>query len=119
MLETPVQNIMLFLEDKAKKNFSGGVKMTFEDGRPVAFVETTHPDTEGLELTIDFDIAEKVKIACRRRFYGTLFLIYDNGKITHYYYNQVWQRHGLEEMLEGFDGPKSKPKTRLTVVVNR
>ncbi|GHU09559.1 hypothetical protein FACS1894151_07560 [Spirochaetia bacterium] len=119
MLEEPVKNIMLYLDSKARERFSGGVKMGFEDGRPASFAESTHPDLDIPEVQYDFNLAETLEKACRGKFYGTLFFVYREGEITHFYYNRTWQGRVLEGMLVDLDSPKPKPKTRLTVVVNR
>jgi hypothetical protein len=122
MLEEPVKSIIKYLDGKAKEGFSGGVKMGFEDGRPASFVESTHPDLEVPKIPFDFNLVENIQKACKGKFYGTLFLVYDEGKITHFYYNRTWQGRVLEGMLLDISGntpPKVKPKPRLSVVVHR
>ncbi|GHU75316.1 hypothetical protein FACS189461_1340 [Spirochaetia bacterium] len=118
MLEEPANSILLYLDSKAKDGFSGGIKMGFEDGRPASFVESMHPDMDVPEVKKDFDLAGNIRQACTGKFYGTLFLVYQAGKITHFYRNRTWQGRVLEGMLEGLAG-NPKGKQRVTIVVKR
>jgi hypothetical protein len=120
MLEEPVKSILSYLDGKAREGFTGGIKMGFENGRPVSFAESTNPDFKVPEVQREFSMEDSVKRACSGKFYGTLFLVYREGNITHFYYNRTWQGQVLEDMLKfsGLAG-KAKPKTRFTVAVRK
>jgi hypothetical protein len=124
MLEDRIKSILIYLHNKEREYYTGGIRMGFEDGRPVSFVETTCPDKKIIQVDPLFNIDGKIRMACTGKFYGTLFVIYANGKITHFYYNQTWQGRLLEEMLERdrfCPGAQQevRPKTRFTVAVRK
>ena len=95
-----VKNILSYLDGKEKACFSGGIRMGFEDGRPHSFAETKNPDREIPEAGPNFNIAEEIKTACSAQFYGTLFLVYENGRITRFNPVRTFQGKALEEMLQ-------------------
>jgi hypothetical protein len=120
MLEEPVKSILSYLDGKAREGFTGGIKMGFEDGRPASFAESTNPDFKVPEVQREFSLEDRVKKACSRKFYGTLFLVYREGNITNFYDNRTWQGQVLEDMLNSFGLPvEVKPKTRFTVRVRK
>jgi hypothetical protein len=120
MPEEPVKSILSYLDGKAREGFTGGIKMGFENGKPASFAESTNPDFKMPEVQKEFSIEDSVKKACGGRFYGTLFLVYSKGCITHFYYNRTWQGQILEDMLNvsGLPG-KARLKTRFTVAVRK
>jgi hypothetical protein len=121
MLEEPVKSILLYLDGKAREGFTGGIKMGFEKGRPASFAESTNPDFKVSEVQREFSLEDNIKEACGRSFYGTLFFVYREGSITHFYKNRTWQGQVLEDMLCSISGllEKAKPKTRFAVAVRK
>jgi hypothetical protein len=121
MLEEPVKSILSYLDGKAREGFTGGIKMGFENGRPASFAESTNPDFKVPEVQREFSLEDNIRKACGGKFYGTLFFVFREGCITHFYYNRTWQGQVLEDMLRIISGlpGKAKPKTRFTVVVRK
>jgi hypothetical protein len=118
MLDELVKNILFYLDGKTREGYSGGIKMGFEDGRPASLAESTNPDRVVPEVEYDFNLPETIRKYCAGKFYGTLFFIYNKGKITHFYRNRTWQGRVLEELL-GKAPLKTEQKPRFTVVVRK
>lgn len=96
--------------------------MGFEDGEPSSIAESTNPDTEAPKVQDSFSLEEKIKTACGQNFYGTLFFVYDKGRLTHFYFNRTWQGRSLENMLKGETAQQNAgiPKrARIMVAVGR
>jgi hypothetical protein len=120
MQEERIESILSYLNRKADEHYTGGVRMGFEDGRPASFVESTNPDHTAPKVPGNFNERDVIKKACRNKYFGTLFFIYEAGKITHFSYIQSWQGRVLEEMLYG--APSSlpaRPPKRLAVTIKR
>jgi hypothetical protein len=118
MLEARIKNILSYLHNKERELYTGGIRMGFEDGRPISFAETTHPDKEIPEVDPSFNIEGKIRMACTGKFYGTLFMVYTKGYISHFYSNRTWQGRVLEEMLQGNPILLNPPK-RVAIAVRR
>jgi hypothetical protein len=112
------ESILSYLDGKARDGFTGGIRMGFEDGRPHSFAETDNPDTTIAETKAEFDIGDKLKTACTPKYYGTLFLVYDHGRITHFCSNKTMNGKVLEEMLQSHS-PQPPRQRRVAVVVKR
>ncbi|MDR0474541.1 MAG: hypothetical protein LBH43_12815 [Treponema sp.] len=119
-MQESVKGVLSYLDDKATAGYTGGIKMGFEDGRPTGFAETDNPDTTIKKVKADFDIEERVKKACNPKYYGTIFLVYENGLITHCCSNKTMNGKVLDEMLQGYSQyTAAPPKKRVAVVVKR
>ena len=94
-----LKNILLYIAYKERENFTGGIKMGFEEGRPHGFVETLNPDYTIPTIEQNFKLEDKIKKACSIDFYGTLLFILKSGKITHFTENRTYQGRILENML--------------------
>jgi len=99
MQEETIRKVMSYLHDKTREGFSGGVKMGFEYGSPKSIAETLNPDAT-LPLPDGFNIEEEIKTAFNGDFFGTLFFVYENGKITHFNRIKTMQGKVLEKMFE-------------------
>jgi len=118
MPDERIKSILSYLAGKTREGFTGGIKMGFEDGKPKGFAETDNPDTTIARIKPDFKINERISMACTPGFFGTLFLVYENGEITHSCYNKTFNGQVLDKMLS----PNSAPapgKKRIGVVIKR
>jgi hypothetical protein len=115
MQEERIESILSYLNRKTAEHYTGGIRMGFEDGRPASFVESTNPDHSAPVVERDFDVKEIIKKACKGKYFGTLFFIYESGNITNFSYLQSWQGRVLEEMLQMVPPPRHERSGRLTV----
>ena len=102
------KNILSYLFSKESERFTGGIKMGFENGKLSSISETFCPDKEIIAVNNEFDLETFIKNACEPRFYGTLFVVYEKGILTHYNRVRTIQGQVLEQVLIKFDIPRPK-----------
>ena len=113
-MDVAEKRIIAYLLNKQMAEFTGGVKMGFEAGRPNGFTENLAPDESIPQVETYFNTDEKIKLACNPEFYGTLFFIFKNGLITHFNLIRTYQGRLLEKMLQIPSNPiMQHPKKRV------
>ena len=108
-MQETIMKILTYLFSKESERFTGGIKMGFENGKPSSFSETFCPDKEIIAVNNEFDLETFIKKACEPGFYGTLFVVYENGILTHYNRVRTIQGSVLERVLGSRDIPM-RPK---------
>lgn len=116
--EMVIQRILSYLFGKQLEEFSGGIKMGFENGKPVSFSETFCPDKGVLEAkdNTGFDLETFIDEACKDKFFGTLYLVYSMGKLTHYNRVRTIQGQVLQSIL-GCHEESPKPFEKRVIKV--
>jgi hypothetical protein len=113
-----INNILSYLSDKERERFSGGIKMGFEKGQPSSFAETYCPDKDIKATGEDFDLKAFIRKACEDGFYGTLFVVYEDGVLTHYNRVRTIQGKVLEKVLGCQPAPNKKCVIKMGVRAN-
>jgi hypothetical protein len=91
--------ILGLFEKKRRENFTGGVKLGFEQGRLVNCSEYSNPEQSPPPVPEGYNLKEKIVKACNTSYYGSLLFILQEGKITHFSYVQTWAGRGVEGLL--------------------
>ena len=92
--------IVEYLNKKQTLNFSGSIKLSFENGDIVAVNEANKHDlpttknTKGEQL-----IAEYLRIATDHDFNGAIVFVFDSGKCTDYSYSRTYKGETLKNFL--------------------
>ena len=94
--------IKAFLEEYRVKKYTGGIKMAFEEGRPVTFWCSDVPDFKTKPVGERFDIEETLQKATNSTFSGSLFFILEDGEIEHHYHVETIQGRKLLERLDNY-----------------
>lgn len=92
--------IVEYLNEKQSSNFTGSVKLSFENGDIVAVNEAnkhdlpTSKNTKGEQL-----IAEYLETATENNFNGAVVFVFDSGKCTDYSYSRTYKGETLKNFL--------------------
>jgi hypothetical protein len=114
-----VGQIKSFLEDYRRKAFTGGIKMAFEEGKPMTFWISDIPDFKDKPVEEGFDLDKKLSMAASGTFTGTLFFLMEKGEIKHFYHNETIQGRRLLARLDGYRGGTAPhlPERRAVIAV--
>lgn len=91
--------IVEYLNEKLQQNFTGSVKISFENGEIVAINEANKHDlpttknTKGEQL-----IADYIRTATDRNFNGAVVFVFDSGKCTDYSYSRTYKGETLKKI---------------------
>lgn len=98
-MQESADSILDLFEKKRQENFTGGIKLGFEQGRPVSCSEYSNPEQEPPPVPEGFNLETSISKACKNSYYGSLLFILKEGAITHYSYVQTWAGRGIEGLL--------------------
>ena len=93
------EKIKAYLEECRLQKYSGGIKMSFEEGMPKTFWCSDVPDFKDKSIEEGFDLEKVLKKATSITFSGSLFFILENGEIEHHYHMETIQGGKLLERL--------------------
>jgi hypothetical protein len=117
-MQEHVGKIKNFLEEYRHKAFTGGIKMGFEEGKPMTFWISSVPDFKNKPIEEGFDLEKMIKMAADGSFTGSLFFLLEDGEIKHFYYNETIQGRKLLEKLNGYRaGASPAPGKRVVVAL--
>ena len=119
MQDETIRNILSYLSSKELEGFTGGVKMGFENGNPQSFSETFCPDKEIIAADALFNLESFIGDACKHGFFGTLYIVYKNGILTHYNRVRTMQGQVLERVLSSRDIPMRHKKSVVKMGVRK
>jgi hypothetical protein len=118
-MQEHVGKIKAFLEDYQLKSFTGGIKMGFEEGKPMTFWISSVPDFKNKPVEEGFDLDKTLSMATVGTFTGSLFFLLEGGEIKHYYFNETLQGRKLLDKLDGYRGPRCHSHDKRTVIAIR
>jgi hypothetical protein len=118
-MQEHVRKIKGFLEEYQNKAFTGGIKMGFEEGKPMTFWISSVPDFKNKPIEEGFDLEKMLKMAANGSFTGSLFFLLEGGEIKHFYYNETIQGRKLLEKLDGYRAMVSRTPEKRVVVALR
>jgi hypothetical protein len=107
--------IKAFLEEYRHEKYSGGIKMAFEEGKPITFWRSDAPDFKDKPIKAEFDLEKILQKATSNVFSGSLFFIFENGEIKHYYSIETLQGKKLLDRLENSKRRASIPKRVIAI----
>jgi hypothetical protein len=95
------ESILDLYDGKRREGFTGGIKIGFEQGRPVNCSEYSNPEQDPPPVPKGFNPEDRIKKACTDGYYGSLLFIFKDGEITHFSYVRTWAGKGIEELFSG------------------
>ena len=99
-MKTHYKRIVEYLEEKQNTNFTGSVKLSFENGEIVALNEAnkhdlpTSANDKGVQLITDY-----IKTATDRSFNGAVVFVFNAGTCTDYSYSRTYKGDTLKNFL--------------------
>ena len=99
-VKTHYNRIIAYLEEKQKANFTGSVKLSFENGEIVAVNEANKHDLpkskneKGVQLITDY-----LRTATDKNFNGAVVFVFNSGKCTDYSYSRTYKGDTLKFFL--------------------
>jgi hypothetical protein len=98
-MQKSADSIIRLFDKKRHDHFTGGIKLGFEQGRPVNCSEYSNPEQSPPPVPEGFNIQEHITRACANGYYGSLLFILDDGKVTHFSYVRTWAGKGIDDLL--------------------
>ena len=99
-MQKSADSILCLFDKKQREKFTGGIKLGFEQGRPVNCSEYSDPKETPPAVTGDFSLSDRLKKACSSGYYGSHLYIFKDGIITHASSVQTWMGQGIQSLLE-------------------
>ena len=91
--------IVEYLNQKQKSNFTGSVKLSFENGEIVAVNEANRHDLPLTKAGDESVIKKYLDMANNPLFNGAVVFVYDSGKVTDYSYSKSYKGETLKKFL--------------------
>lgn len=92
--------IVEYINEKLLSNFTGSVKLSFENGDIVAVNEANKHDLPTTKNTKGNDlVAEYLNLATKHDFNGAVVFVYDSGRVTDYSYSRTYKGETLKNFL--------------------
>lgn len=98
--ENSCNGIIKYLKKLTDNQFTGFIKISFEDGKPKLLSENNNPENKSPSITQDFDLNKEIVKASKLGFWGTLGFNYDSGKIISYSYTRTRQGSTVMNFFE-------------------
>jgi hypothetical protein len=91
--------IIEYLNKKQNSDFSGSVKLSFENGEIVAVSEANKHDLPLTVTTENNIVAKCLKMATEPLFNGAVVFFFADGKVTGYSYSKSYKGETLKKFL--------------------
>jgi hypothetical protein len=98
-MQKSAESILGLFNQKHQEGFSGGIKIGFEQGRPVNCSEYSNPEQDPPPIPADFNLSDRIDKACATDYYGSLLFVFNKGEITHFSYVRTWGGRGIDDLL--------------------
>jgi hypothetical protein len=99
-MQKSADSLICLLDRKRREKFTGGIKLGFDQGRPVNCSEYSDPKDLPPPISQGFSVREQIKKACASDYYGSHTYIFNNGEITHVSTVQTWAGRSIQVLLE-------------------
>lgn len=99
MNELRIKQVIEYLEEKQKSQFTGSIRISFEFGNVVAINEANRHDLLTDEAKSNDIVAECFKMASDPLFSGHLSFVFKNGNVTNYSYAKMLKGDTLKRFF--------------------
>ena len=101
MNTTRLKQVIEYLEEKKRNNFTGSIRISFELGQIVALNEANRHDILTSQIEDYAVVGECFTMASNSLFSGHLSFVFCEGHITDYSYSKTLKGETLRKFFEG------------------